>query len=291
VEGLAGRCPRGPRLSAPCGSSGSASPHDRLGGPGGPVLFSAVPPSGALSHSALAPYPGFPPSSVADGPPASVTGGAGPAVLLPALLRWALGGGVILAALCVLSVMLSVSSVVVLWGRSPALPTPTLTAAAFPLARAQGWVYPCVLRHVFCARLSPCGWTCVPGCGHVCVCQSSLFCCPPAVFVPPRARTVEDLPLLHGSARLLACFCRREAHGGVCSAVPFRRVSFDELVPSHCRIPCLSGAAYCRPVGFLAGTPQVLRWASSPPQCVSHPLLSDLYCLARCLSPGAPPRR
>ncbi len=36
---------------------------------------------------------------------------------------------------------------------------------------------------------------------------------------------------------------------------------FGELVPSHCRIPCLSGAAYWRPVGFLASTPQALRWA------------------------------
>jgi hypothetical protein len=35
----------------------------------------------------------------------------------------------------------------------------------------------------------------------------------------------------------------------------------DELVPSHCRTPCLSGVAYCRLVGFLTGTPQVLRWA------------------------------
>ncbi len=84
---------------------------------------------------------------------------------------------------------------------------PPLTAAAFPLAHAQGWVCPCVLMHVSSARLSPCGWTCVSGCGHVCVCQSSLFCCPPAVFVSSRARPVEDPPLLHGSARLLACFC------------------------------------------------------------------------------------
>ncbi len=45
---------------------------------------------------------------------------------------------------------------------------------------------------------------------------------------------------------------------------------FDELVPSHCRSPCLSGAAYCRSVGFLAG-PQVLRWAfvSSSAMCVA----------------------
>jgi hypothetical protein len=55
----------------------------------------------------------------------------------------------------------------------------------------------CAHARVFCAS----------GCGHVCVCQSSLFCCPPAVFVSSRARPVEDLPLLHGSARLLACFC------------------------------------------------------------------------------------
>jgi hypothetical protein len=34
---------------------------------------------------------------------------------------------------------------------------------------------------------------------------------------------------------------------------------FGELVPSHCRIPCLSGAAYCRPVVFLTGTSPQLR--------------------------------
>jgi hypothetical protein len=168
---------------------------------------------------------------------------------------------VIWAALCVWPVMLSVSSLVVLWGRSAGLLNPTLTAAASPLAHAQGWVYPCVLMHVSCARLSPCGWPCVSGCGHVCVCQSSLICCPPAVFGSRRARPVEDLPFLHGSAPLLACFCLRWPHG-VC-VTRFLSVGFlfDEMVPSHCRIPCLSGAAYCRPVGFLAGAPQFLRWA------------------------------
>jgi hypothetical protein len=52
-----------------------------------------------------------------------------------------------------------------------AQPYSTLTAAAFPLARAQGWVYPCVLMHESCARLSPCGESCVSGYVHVCVCQ------------------------------------------------------------------------------------------------------------------------
>ncbi len=35
----------------------------------------------------------------------------------------------------------------------------------------------------------------------------------------------------------------------------------DELVPSHCRIPCLSGIALCRPVGLLGSSPQCLRLA------------------------------
>ncbi len=63
--GLLVDAPPGPRLSAPASPSCSASPHGRLRrGLGGPVLFSVVPPSGALSLSALAPYPGFPPPPV-----------------------------------------------------------------------------------------------------------------------------------------------------------------------------------------------------------------------------------
>ncbi len=47
-------------------------------------------------------------------------------------------------------------------------------------------------------------------------------------------------------------------------------------------------------VALWVSWPVLLRFcvghSSSPPQCVSHPLLSDLH-VARCLSPGAPPRR
>ncbi len=47
-------------------------------------------------------------------------------------------------------------------------------------------------------------------------------------------------------------------------------------------------------VALWVSWPVLLRFcvgrSSSPPQCVSHPLLSVLH-LARCLSPGAPPRR
>jgi hypothetical protein len=70
-------------------------------------------------------------------------------VLIPAFLWLACGA---CAAPCVVPVILSVSSLVVLWGCYPGLLHPSLTPAAFPLARAPGCVYPCVLMHVSCAR-------------------------------------------------------------------------------------------------------------------------------------------
>ncbi len=246
----------------------------------GPVLFSAVPPSGALSHSALAPYPGCPPSPLltARPPPSQGESGAGRAHSgLIAVGVW----GVMWAALSVWSVMVSVLSLVVPWGRSPGLLNPTLTAAAFPLAPAQGWDYPYVLMHVSCARPSPCGWTCVSGCGHVCVCPSSLFCCPPAAFFS-RWRTS---PFFMGPH---VCWPASVSAGHTVVCVPrFLSVGllFDVLIPSHCRIPSLSGAAYCGPVGFLAGTPQVLRWV----RLVLRNVCRTLYCLSH-IFPGASPR-
>jgi hypothetical protein len=259
VVGARRPMPSWPTAVCPCGPSGSASPYGRLrGGPG------------VRSNLALSPFRGFVPQRPGAIPrlPASslVTartrpshGGSGAGSAHSGLIAVGVWG-VIWAALSVWSVMVSISSLVVLWGRSPGLLNPTLTPAAFPLARAQGWVYPCVLMHVSCARLSPCGWTCVSGCGHVCVCPSSLFCCPPAVFVS-RWKTFpfSMCPLVCWPASVSA------RHTVVC--VP-RLLSvgflFDDLVPSHCRIPSVSGAAYCRPVGFLAGTPQVttgkVRW-------------------------------
>jgi hypothetical protein len=247
--------PSWPTAVRPCGPSGFASPHSRLrGGAGGPVLFSAVPPPGALS---LAPYPGSAPRPLLTARPPPSWGGAGPAVLLPALLRWACGGSS--GLLCVWPVMLFASCLVVVWGRSPGLLNPILTAGAFPLARAQGWVYPCVLMHVSCARLSPFRWTWVSGCVHGCVCQSSHR---PSLFrgVRKRWKTFSFFmgphvwwPASVSASRTVVCLTRFLSVGFL----------FDELVPSHCRIPCQSGAAYCRPtaVGFLACSPQSLRWA------------------------------
>jgi hypothetical protein len=87
---------------------------------------------------------------------------------------------------------------------------PTLTAAAFPLARpgAPGLVYPCVLLHVSSAHLSPRGLTCPPRC------LLGVFANKPCsgAHWPSLFRgmpTVEDLPFLHVSARVLACFCLR----------------------------------------------------------------------------------
>ncbi len=104
VVGARRPMPPWPTAVCPCGPSGSASPHGRLRrGPGGPVLFSAVPPSGALSHSALAPYPGSPTRPfLTDRPPPS-WGGAGPAVPLPVLLRLGCGASSGLLCVCGLS--------------------------------------------------------------------------------------------------------------------------------------------------------------------------------------------
>jgi hypothetical protein len=141
------------------------------------------------------------------------------------------------------------------------------------------------------ARLSPCGWTCVSGCGHVCVCPSFLFCCPPAVFVSPRARPVEALPLsswVRTSAGLLLsqlgarwCVFRGSFPWGFFSASWFLVIGAFHVCPG---LPT---------VALWVSWPVLLRFcvgrSSNPPQCVSHPL--SVLHLARCLSPDAPPRR
>jgi hypothetical protein len=139
--------------------------------------------------------------------------------------------------------MVSVSSLVVLWGRSPGLPNPTLTAACLPLGSRPGLgLSLCAHARVLCASV-PLGWTCVSGCGPVCVCPSSLFCCPPAVFVS-RWKT---FPFFMGPH---VCWpASVSARHTVVSVPRFLSVGFlfDELVHSHCRIPSLSGAADCHP--------------------------------------------
>ncbi len=142
------------------------------------------------------------PSSVGDAPPPP-SGVAGPAVLFLAFLCLACGGSSGLFCAC---------RPCRLWlspgGVPPGLLNPNLTSPAFPLARDQGCVYPCVLMHVSCARMSPHGLTCLSGYVHGCG-WVTLVCCPPTIFVSWRTGTVEDLRLRHGSARLLACFCLR----------------------------------------------------------------------------------
>jgi hypothetical protein len=77
-------------LRHPLGSASARGRRRR--GLGSPVPSSVVPPSGALSGSALAPYPGSPPHPLLTACPPPSRGGAGPAVLFPAFLRWACGG-------------------------------------------------------------------------------------------------------------------------------------------------------------------------------------------------------
>jgi hypothetical protein len=87
----------------------------------------------------------LPPRPLLTARPPLSRGGRGSAVLLPASVRWV--WGVLWAALCVWPVMLttlSVSSLAVLWGRSPGLLNPTLTAAPCPwlapMARAGSYL-------------------------------------------------------------------------------------------------------------------------------------------------------
>jgi hypothetical protein len=223
------------------------------------VLFSAVPPSGALSRSALAPYPGSPPRPFLTARPPPSRGGAGPAVPLPVLLRWACGGSSGLLCVCGLS-----CCQFRLWLFSGAVPRGCSTLLLLPLP--SPWLTPragsilvcsctCLLRVCF-----PAGG---PVCQGVAMCVFANHPCFAAHRPPSLFRRVRDgwqtFPFFRGPH-----VCWPARHTVVC--VPrFLSVGFlfGELVPStsHCRIPCLSGATYCRPVGFLASPPQVLRWA------------------------------
>jgi hypothetical protein len=181
----------------------------------------------------------------------------------------------------------------VLWGRSPGLLNPPLTAAAFPLARAPGWVFPCGLMHMSCARLSPRGITCLSGCIHGCV-------LPIIPVLLPTGGLCFTACTNGGRPSCSSWVCwpaSVSSTGTVVVCTRFLSVGSlsDALVPttSHCRIPCLSGAAFGRlpTVALWVSWPVLLSvcvWrSSSPPPCVTHPFLSDLH-LARCLSPGAP---
>ena len=178
-------------------------------------------------------------------------------MLIPALLLCACGPrGVSWAALSVWSVIVSVSSLVVLWGRSPGCSTLLLLPLPSP------WLAPRAGSIVMCSCTCLVR-VCLPAGGPVC--QGVAMC----VFAHPHCFAAHRPSLVRGGRPSPSSWVRTSA-GLVLSPLGQRwcvfRGSlsvgflFDELAPSHCRIPSLSGAAYCRPVGFLAG-PQVLRWA------------------------------
>jgi hypothetical protein len=151
------------------------------------------------------------------------------------------------------------------------------------LARAQGWVYPYVLMHVSCARLSPCGWTCVSGCGHVCVCPSSLFCCPPAVF----GSRWKGFPFFMGPH-----VCRPGSVSARQTMVCVLRFLVRPVFFSTSWLLVIVAFPLCPGLPTVAlwiSWPVLLRFcvghSSSPPQCVPHPLLSVSH-FARCLSPA-----
>jgi hypothetical protein len=179
-----------------------------------------------------------------------------------------------------------------LWLFSGAIPRGCSTLRllrCFP--HAQGWVYPCVIMHVSSARLSPCGGLVCQGVAMCVFANHPCF----AAHRPWLFRRVRDrwktFPFFMGphvcwpasvSARRTVVYVPRFLSSGFFSASWFLVIVAFHVCPG---LPT---------VALWVSWPALLRFcvgrSSSPPQCVSHPLLSVLH-LARCLSPGAPPRR
>ncbi len=179
-EGSGGRCsgwdalrlrgsspadaPRGPRLSIPASPSGCGPPQPPSQGARGPVLFSVVPPSGAFSLSALAPYPLRP--LLTARPPLS-QGGTGPAVLFRAFLWLVCGASSRLLCACGLS-----RCPCPLWLFSGAVPRGCSTLISLPLP--SPWLVPRDVSILVCSCMClvrvclPAGFTCVSGCVHGC---------------------------------------------------------------------------------------------------------------------------
>jgi hypothetical protein len=292
VVGARRPMPSWPTAVCPCGPSGSASPHGRLRrGPGGPVLFSAVPPPGGLSHSALAPYSGSPPRPLLTACRPPSRGGAGPAVLLPALLRWACGGhlGCSVCVACHVVRFVFGGSL----GPFPGAAQPYSYCRCLPLGSRPG------LGLFLCAHARGCAsvsllvglcvrvrlWVCLPIIPVFAAHQPSLF-----RGVRERWKTFPFFMGLHvcwpapvSASRTVVCVL----HGSFPSGFFSTRLLLISVAFPVC--PGLPTVAR-RPAGFLAFSPQcMLGRSSSPPPCVSHPLLADLH-IARCLSPGPPPR-
>jgi hypothetical protein len=126
-----------------------------------------------------------------------------------------------------------------------------------PLGSPPRAAHACVL----CAYVSPLVDLCVGECPWVWL-PVPLFWCPPTVFVSrraPNAGRPSFTSWVSTSAGLLLspvaarwCVLRSSVSVGFLS---------EKLVPSQCRIPCLPGVAYCRPVGLPACSPQCLRLA------------------------------
>jgi len=177
-------------------------------------------------------------------------------VLIPALLLCACGGSAGLLCLCGLSLC-----PFRLWLFSGAGPPGCSTLLLLPLP--SPWLAPRAGSILMCSCTCLVR-VCLPAGGPVC--QSVAMC----VFAHHHCFAAHRPSLVRGGRPSPSSWVRTSA-GLVLSPLGTRwcvfRGSlsvgflFDELAPSHCRIPSLSGAAYCRPVGFLAGPPQVPRWA------------------------------
>jgi hypothetical protein len=243
--GFAGRCPLWPTAVCPCVTLSSwlcVPPQAAFAGDLG------VRSSLALSHlrgfHPRAPpgaLPRLPPSTVADGLPASVTGGSEPGRSLSGLLVVGVWGSSGLLCACGLS-----CCPCRLWLFLGAVPRGCSTLISLLLP--SPWLMPrdvsiivCSCM-VLCAYLSPQVDLCVRVCSWVWL-PVWHRCCPPAVFLSRRTNggrpsfpswVSTSAGLLLSPVAAPSCVLRGSVSVGFLS---------DELVPSHCRISCLAGVA------------------------------------------------
>jgi hypothetical protein len=208
VVGARRPMPSWPTAVCPCGLSGSASPHGCLrGGPGvrSSLALSSLPGLCPTAPWRLTPAP--PPRPLLTARPPPSRGGAGPAMLIPALLRWACGGSSGLLCLCGLS-----CCPFRLWLFSGAVPrgcSPYSYCRCLPLGSRPGLGLSfCAHARVLCASVSLRVDLCVRV--RPCVCLPVITVLLPTGRLCFGACATGARPSPSSwSARLLACFCLR----------------------------------------------------------------------------------
>jgi hypothetical protein len=268
VVGVRRPMPSWPTAVCPCGPSGSASSHAGFaGGPGVRFSLSVVPPWGALSLSAVAPFPGSRPHPLLMARPPPSRG--------PCSFRPSCGGHVgghlgcsVRVACHVVRFVFSCSL-----GLFPGVAQPYSHCRRIPHGSRPGLgLSLCAPARVLCGSVFP--WV------HLSVRVGTWVCLPVIPGLLPTGR-------LCFTAMLLSPVAARWPHGGVRLRDSFPTRWLVVIIA----VPVCPGLLT---VALWASWPVLLSvcvWrSSSPPPYVSHPLPSDLH-IARCLSLGAPPRR